>query len=251
MAATVTGAVLTERHRAAQITLRAGALREVLALWPLLDPQRLDATAPAWLALMRALIARWRAQSSAAAASYYRAFRVAETGQLAGPQLRGRDLDTRRVDTSLAVTGPVRIKQLTGRGETPPDAARAALVAVSGAAGRHVLDGGREVLDELVRADPVALGWARVTDADPCAFCALLASRGPVYTSQASATQTVTGQAYHDACACSAEPLFSRTQPWPGNARAVQALYQQATAGYSGRDAINAFRRAYERRTGA
>lgn len=58
---------------------------------------------------------------------------------------------------------------------------RAALVRSSGAAVRQALNGGRGVTDRVMDLDRKVKGFARVTDANPCAFCALLASRGAVF----------------------------------------------------------------------
>lgn len=88
-----------------------------------------------------------------------------------------------------------------------------------------------------------ATTWRRVTDGNPCGFCAMLASRGPVYGSRADAL-TVTGRGkavappsakrkagavakgvkarggrklgeeYHERCGCSAEPFEGRFEDW-------------------------------------
>lgn len=51
--------------------------------------------------------------------------------------------------------------------------------------------------------------YARVpTSAHPCAFCAMLASRGFAYTSEHSATFRSSGGLYHDGCRCRAVPSF-------------------------------------------
>lgn len=55
------------------------------------------------------------------------------------------------------------------------------LVRSSGAAVRQAMNGGRSVTNQVVQLDRKIIGFARVTDNDPCAFCALLASRGAVY----------------------------------------------------------------------
>jgi hypothetical protein len=253
MAATVQGRRLTEQHRKAQLAVRAAALKEALALWPVLDPLRVDDTAPVWLRLMTQLVARWRGVSAQRSADYYRALRAAETGQLAAPPMpEPPDPDTRRVVTSLRVTGPVRIKQLTQRGEPPREVARQVLPEASAAAGRHVLDGGRQQLLTAAIADEHAVGWARITDAKPCAFCAMLASRGFVYLSEASAARTTRrskrgpGQQYHDRCGCTVEVAFSRDTPLPERNAEFERLWADTTGGYSGKDAINAFRRALE-----
>ncbi|WP_424889174.1 hypothetical protein [Streptomyces sp. XH2] len=75
-------------------------------------------------------------------------------------------------------------------------------------------DGGREALAEAVRGDPKALGYYRETDADPCAWCAMLASRGAVYKSAATAGLS-DGQRYHPDCHCQPRPIFSRTHTLP------------------------------------
>ena len=155
------------------------------------------------------------------------------------------DLDFTREDratkVSLEVTGPIAQKDKIRRGKLADTARDESFVHAAGASTRHVLTGGRQSLLSLVDADSQALGWARVTDGDPCAFCAMLASRGPVYGSAAQA-----GFSAHDACACTAEPVYSRDAPWPGRAREFQRLWRETTQNTSGRDSINAFRRAYE-----
>lgn len=164
------------------------------------------------------------------------------------------DEEDRAVRTSLAVTGPANIRAKTKRGKSPEQAAREAVIEAGGSAARHVLTGGRATHLEMVKADPVPIGWARVTDGDPCFFCAMLASRGPVYKSQASANVVVTGRGnralgeeYHDHCACTAEAVYSNTQAWPGRGREFQQLWNDNIRGrYSGKDAINAWRRLYE-----
>lgn len=149
--------------------------------------------------------------------------------------------DDRATKVSLEVTGPIAQKDKIRRGKPARVAQDESFVHAAGAASRHVLTGGRQSLLTLVDADSQALGWARVTDGDPCAFCAMLASRGPVYGSAAAA-----GFSAHDACACTAEPVYSRSAPWPGRAREFQRLWRETTQNTSGRDSINAFRRAYE-----
>ena len=81
----------------------------------------------------------------------------------------------------------------------------------SAAEGRMAMNGARGVVFDAINADPKALGWARVSDGDPCYFCAMLLSRGFVYKSESSATFG-DGDLYHDNCQCSAVPVFSVEQ---------------------------------------
>lgn len=167
-------------------------------------------------------------------------------------------------ETSLAVTGPGELKRQAKRAVPEERARRVALVTSSGAASRHVLTGGREAQMRLIRADDAVKGYIRVTDEDPCSFCAVLASRGIVYKkSSFSGVNRRTGEAFkvnprlaglsldeakvHDNCACQIEPVLVRNaHAWPGRAREFQRLWYEATKGYGGKDALNAFRRAYE-----
>lgn len=290
MASTPRGRRLTEDHRLAQAALKAQFVLEFTELWPMLDPRRLDETAPAWIRRAEAAIAEYREESARLAEEYYVAFRAAEapqaalegpppvvtrqqpakrrstrqrrsqpdksvrvrTGKLIKPTIDFTEFD-KAVRASLASNGPANVKSKTGRGKSPEEAAREAVIQAGGSAARHVLSGGRLQHLEMVEEDAAAIGWIRVTDGDPCAFCAMLASRGPKYHSEESATRVVSRRAkrplgglYHDHCGCTAEALFSKTQAWPGRGREFQNLWREATKGYSGTDAINAFRRAYE-----
>lgn len=255
MASTLAGLRLTERHRSEQVALKAVFLQQVMQLWPLLDPIRLDATAAAWLSLMMDLIVGFRTRSIELSLTYYEQFRTAEIGAAALDREAFLALmepaNLEQIKTSLIVTGPARILHRTRQGVDPQQADTKALVDVSGAAARHVLNGGRDMATTAVAHDKTALGWARVTSLNPCSFCAVLAGRGPVYKSRATAELTTlrskrgAGQPYHDNCACTAEPVFSRKADWPGRAKEFEQLWKDSTKGVSGQDALNAFRTAY------
>lgn len=63
----------------------------------------------------------------------------------------------------------------------------------------------------------VTLGWARVlTGAENCGWCAMLASRGPVYDEDTVVTTGV-GRSYHDFCDCAAV-LVVKGRKWEGEA---------------------------------
>ena len=253
MAVTAAGTQLTEAHRLEQLAVRAAFLREFLDLWPTLDPIRLDATAQAWLNLVLSLVTRYRMESVNTAVAYYGAYRMAEVGapspvEVAGDVLAAAGVAVR---TSLAVTGPINIKAKTARGMSPERAAKVALVEASGSAGRHVLNGGREALIEQVTLDELCIGYARVTRAGTCDFCAMLASRGFVYASEFRATKSSGrrgkrkwGESFHDHCKCTAEPAYSRSTPLPETTAQYQAIWESSTVGKSGKAARVAFREA-------
>lgn len=254
MATTDLGTRLTERNRKAQLAIVAKALKEFLKLWPLLDIERLDETAPGWIDQVVQLILQYRVESAVGMGEYYSAFKTAETGAIAA----ARDILTPPVElgalrTSLFVTGPLQVLKGVKAGKPIEDARKTAFVTSSKALQRHVLDAGRETIDEVTRSDVDAEGWARITDGDPCYFCALLASRGFVYHSKTSALTTggrrggrSTGQTFHDGCGCSAEPAFQRGLDPPGRGLEFEQIYMDSTRGTSGKESLRAFRRAYD-----
>lgn len=152
----------------------------------------------------------------------------------------------RAAERALLVTGPGELKKQSKMGRSEREAKAQGLKKASGAASKHVLNGGREVIIVKTELDLAAIGWVRVTDGDPCAFCALLSSRGPAYkTEQAAAFEP------HDHCACVPMAVYSKSAPWPGRAREFRRLYDDNVAGqHSGADLLNAWRRFYERPQG-
>jgi len=241
MAATVAGTRLTERHRTAQLALRALVLRQVMEIWPAFDIEDAARSWPPVEAALLAVVGERRAVSASLAAGYFEAFRTAErAGGIAMPVLEAFDEGAvARARTSLQVTGYVTTERL--RALKHPDPARVALVRLSGAVTRHVLDGGRDTLLASVRSDRRALGWARATSGDPCSFCAMLASRGPVYSERAGNFQA------HDHCACNLEPVYRHDQGWPAGSRDLQQLWRDTTGGLSGAEARRVFRAAISR----
>lgn len=242
MALTAEGAALTEAHRLAQVRLSATAVRDFLAVWRLLDPAALDSSFPDYARAAQVVIEARREQSVALSSAYLSAFREAEGVPSSVPLTiaRAAELERERLLTALLVTGPVEIKRATRTGKPPERAAERGLVASAGAAKRLVLDGGRETLAETVRRDPAARGVARVTDGSPCSFCAMLASRGAVYAEDTAAFRA------HDACGCTAEPVYGEDYSLPGRAQEFADLWTASTKGLTGNAARRAFRRAYE-----
>lgn len=250
MAATLAGTRLTEAHRLAQARIGAQTVRDLLNVFPLLDPADLDATTTAWLRAAVPIIQLRRTTSARLSANYLGTFRALELGTSTGfvPTLR-EQAPVEQLTTSLTVTGPVALKKAITGGRTLIVAADLAKAGSARAAMRHALNGGRDTIHASIDTDAKALGWARTTSGIPCAFCALLASRGPIYKTEQSATIAEDGLKYHDDCSCSAEPVYRADAEWPGQGRELQALWENSTHGFSGKDAINAFRRAYERPT--
>lgn len=114
---------------------------------------------------------------------------------------------------------------------------------------RHAEMPGREAVTDSIDRLGEEVGWARVlTGRESCSFCAMLASRGPVYTSEAAA-RTRGGSsvdAYHDHCDCLVVPVYGNER-WQGQDEyeRLEDLWIKATGGTSGKASAAAFRKAY------
>lgn len=210
MALTAEGKQLTEAHRVGQIALAAEADAALRLLWPVLDPADLDRSEPSWMGASLAVMRPQFEQSAAMASAYTVAYREAE-GVPAGPLVRPK-WNARLMSENLHLAGPVRVKLLVGTGMTGAAAATAAVSKFAGIGRRGVMSGGRMMIHETSRRDTNVRGWRRVTDGNPCAFCAMLASRGPVYGKD-TAISTGEGLRYHGHCGCAAELVYGEWEP--------------------------------------
>jgi hypothetical protein len=233
--------VNAQDQRRAQLAIRANLLRRWVPLWQMLDPKRLDRAFPAWLAAVVPVVQDHRKASAILAAQYLRDLRREAGIDGTAPVQLASVAPVDQLAASLSATSLAAIRSAFGNGQSLEQAMRSGFVASSGAASRLALQGGRDTVVDTVRADPEAKGWERVTSGDPCAFCALLASRGGVFRSEESADFEA-----HDHCSCSAEPVYSGSLMPHGDAATWDRLYQDHAAGT--RDQLKNFRRAYEGR---
>ena len=97
---------------------------------------------------------------------------------------------------------------------------------------RHIRNAGRNTIAASAELDPAGPRWARVpTRMDPCAFCVMLASRGPVYWTQETAELSAAGRTYHSDCGCDPVPVWEG-DPLPDgyDPDALYQIYQDARA---------------------
>lgn len=223
---------LAASGRAVQLGVRAQLMQDAVKIWPLLDPKRLDETFPGWLQAMRLLVDNYHGQSATAAARVYRSMRD-HAIQASTPsnliKLAPKPND-QWLARAFGFSGPGMIQNDTARPGT-------ALSTTLGTASRIALDGGRTTIIDTVHHDPVAVGWYRVTDGHPCAFCALLASRGIAYKTQKRASF----QAHND-CGCTGAPAFSADQELPEISQTAMDVYRNRGKG----PALAAFRKAWD-----
>lgn len=191
---------LVEAYRAQQLAVRARLVQQLQALWPALDPTRLDETFLAWALAVSQAVDGFRTLAAVLAGQYLQAERERQGVSGEALVIPAAAVERRRVLTSLAVTGPVSIKAAMAAGTPLELATQTAFSRTVATVSRHVLDGGRETITESTKADPRARGWRRVNPRPDCKFCR--ERTGRILTDETFST--------HDHCACSAVPVFSR-----------------------------------------
>jgi len=105
---------------------------------------------------------------------------------------------------------------------------------------RHAQQAGRDTVQRTAESAPERIGWARtLTGKENCAFCSLLASRGPVYGAKGVRFLA------HDHCDCVPE-LVVKGEDWDGREQyeRLSDLWASSTRRKSGKAARKAFAEA-------
>jgi hypothetical protein len=263
---TKAGATLTQAHRVAQNRRGSRIAKLVAGLWlRTIKPDNLEETTTAWMVQIVKWILSEHDNSGTTSRIYYSAYRQLEIP--AAPRFEIPDtpeLITDAVEASLRATGPAAYQRALKRiEELHPDPAvekmlkekafTTAAKTSAGSAMRHVLSGGRDVMREAASSDALALGWARVTQATPCYFCAMLASRGFTYGEKAFEKSNALFEGdgiakVHDSCQCTMVPTFSRNDTPPDHSAEFEQLWKDVTGDVYGAEKVRKFRAAYEGR---
>ena len=249
-------AAVADAYRLQQVLIAATLTRDLVRLLKaMFDPAD---PGPSWAATrlaVAALIRSRRQQSADLAARFYPQLR--SVAGVHGPVATAPPigLPDDRLMTNIDVTGIGMYQRALKAGTSPEQAVDRAAVTLSGTASRLALEGGRSVAAETAQGDAEAIGWMRVTDGDPCSWCAMLASRGAAYKSAATAggrknADFVGGGQFkfHDHCGCTVAPVWSQDDPRLDHADDLYDQWVQATQGHSGNAAVNAWRRYWENR---
>ncbi len=265
MATTAEGQALTEAHRRAQIANAAAVAALVSGMWANLDLTSLTTATNYFLQLIFPSVELGQAKSALIATRYAEKFRVAELGLKLPRPATSRTtfepvttLTLGQLEASMRAVafGPAaRLERKISVTKDSPEMQRALRTqltnlqtGVHGSVQRHVGNGGRATLRNIVEEqDRQALGYIRVTRAKPCYFCAMLASRGPVYGDDSfdDSDPRFEGQGnvkVHDSCHCTIEPVYSSKTAWPGRGREFEGMWRDSDGTLAG------FRRLYEGR---
>ena len=175
-------AAAPEKVRRAQSTLSAAATADLRKVWPRLLTMRPDNMAEALALVLEEFAGKYGSASAALAAEWFEERR--EDAKAAGS-----------FRAQVAAIPPAERMEILARwGVGPlfgasPDPVTA-LNLVTGGLTRIVLNAGRDTIVQSTALDPAGPRYARHASANACAFCAMLATRGAVYTSETNAGRT-------------------------------------------------------------
>lgn len=206
-------------YRAAQNDAVALAQADLAAFWRTLDHSDARAAADAVQGFLPALVGDYGSVGAAVAADFYDDLR--DRAELRRPY--------RAHVAEPAPEGQARAVARWGVGPlfaANPDTA-GALGILADAVQRLVLQPGRATIADNAAHDPADVRWARnPTGPNVCAWCRMLASRGAVYASKATAGGMTD---WHTACWCVPEPVFA-DEPLSYDADALLQQYNNARA---------------------
>lgn len=129
-------------------------------------------------------------------------------------------IDAVQVLTSLRVSGPVAFKTNIRTSRDPATALKVMTNRLIGSSQRLAMLGARSTINYAIDTGANGIiGYRRITSAGACKFCQMLAGRGEVYTSAASASTVVgrrgrprgkqaLGRPFHDNCRCTVQPIY-------------------------------------------
>lgn len=250
MARTARGRALTEQHRLEQVSLGESLRRWIARLFRrTVDYARIDETVEAFAREAAPRIIQYRTLSHYTSLDYLHTFSQVEDEQHAPVYEAPDPYDEGDAYRELVDTARGVLKAVSRKGYGTADAMEAGERAVAGKATKLAADGGRRVIEEDVKRGHGPIGYARVVDADPCPFCAMLASRGVSYTGLMgegeglyrsdsfveSNSQFEGGGDFkvHDLCECTLEPVYKvdGRLRLPGNGDALAREWAEVASG--------------------
>lgn len=210
---------------------------KIAAIVALTYQQRVNVENPSsieqWLSLVIGKLISANDSGARRAAAYYQAARRLEVPD--APRFSATasiGMVNEGVRESLLTVGPYEVTNKVNKarqsGASTADveiirsrANREAVRALAASTIRHAQSGSRQTVYDNSKQDRVALGWIRVTKANPCYFCAMLASRGVQWRpfSEGSFDQSndrFTGEGnakVHDECGCAMKPVWADNDP--------------------------------------
>lgn len=240
--ATGQAATLNREHRRKQQAIRVSTTQEVTRAWEeIFDVNDVNRSFRALERELTPIIMTGNLESAQTAATFFKLYRTTLLGGNAPSfnPVRADEPDIDRVKYVLGYSGRIGVLKSIKVGKSPAQAARAGLVNTIGDSTRLVSEGGRQTVARSTVLDPQAKGYERVTGGDSCAFCSMLAARGPVFTKDSVDFQA------HRYCACEGAPVFGKWTP-SQQQQEWRDLYSETARGSS--NPVKAFRDAHRER---
>lgn len=250
MARTRAGERLTEEHRQAQVRLGDNLATVIAKLFAkLFDWENIAASSTEFGRQAAIEVGRFREASRMLSTDYLHEFQAVESPGSPPPIEEPDDVELADLARSIAATARGVALSIARKGYSEEDGRDRTLQAVTGKATRLAADGGRRVIEAEVRRGNGPVGYARVVDADPCPFCAMLASRGLYFAGEeAAGTLLYRSDAFtasnarfvgdgrfkvHDHCQCTMEPVYKVDGKvrLPGNGNQLAEEWAQIAAG--------------------
>lgn len=205
MAAYERSRLVTDVYRRELMALRDRTVRQVVRLWPSVDPYDIDASLLPVLAATDALLTVAQVGAVQLQDAYLSAFIASETGtapvaRYTDPsRFAGYTRDGRRTSDVLALSS-VSMKAATAAGASASAVAASGLARTVRAVRTETVDAARTASLTSMATDPDVSASMRATSGEPCAACLALAGTripndGELW-------------AIHGSCSCTAEPVL-------------------------------------------
>lgn len=226
--------VLTDQHRRNQVRLAIKADSQARRLWDsTLDINDLRGSQPIWKHTMLDLLSRWFKLSERMALNYLPRYREASIGTPdGGVTIEIPDFNRTLMSQRFDWMGAINVMWHLARGDTQQAAWEAARSLFLGQFHEAVLTGGRQTIQEWAKKDHRCVGYRRVSDGNPCAFCAMLVTRGPIYLSRETAlfseNPNIPDGKYHEHCGCTVEPIYGDWEPTEKEQEWIDAYFDVA-----------------------
>lgn len=295
---------LAQQHQKQQQEIADKAAAGFALLWSILQYDRLDESTPAWLHAVTLQAEQQFRLSEQTAFDFVQGTKWA-IEPMSDPLKKVKtQFPTADFQLAMRATGPATVKKATQAAFTAPvrqsdallvpiapevprfdigaiqtDVMALGKLTSTGAAVKHVLNGGRGEVQQLVLLDAKervknkeAIGWARVTEDSengPCYFCALLASQGALYYNEDSFARSndlirepvknprgnnrTTRRAFlgngpakvHDHCKCTLRPVYRKEDSRDERARFFLRQWNKFQGYGSYKEKLANFRSSY------
>lgn len=295
-------AFYAQQHIQDQQNVAAATATGLALLWPILSFRNLDQTTPVWLHATTLEIEKQFRFSEDLAFEYVQAAKWSVEPDAPALEKIPTAFPTEDVQLAMQVTGPYAVKGKVGgappEGVVVDDVMSQARANTTGVGVKHAMNGGRGEVQQQVeaeygraveaenmakaagasvsdlsarRADRLAIGYARMTDDDPCYFCAVLASQGAAYLNEHAfdrsnsmvrdikrngrvvAHRPFIGDGVvkvHDHCRCQLRPVYRKSDEMDKRANYFLGQWEKFGKGGRGEDGVyrnslQNFRRSY------